>query len=105
MRVIDEAASLVCMVEKTRWPVSAAWDAYCAVSPSRISPTIMMSGSCRKMWRSAAAKVMPILLLIAVWLNSSYTSSIGSSMVVMFCSRLAMVLQAGLSGQGAKARC
>jgi len=30
------AESFVCSVEKTRWPVSAAWIAISAVSPSRI---------------------------------------------------------------------
>lgn len=40
-----ETASLVCRVEKTRWPVMAARMAMEAVSPSRISPTAMMSGS------------------------------------------------------------
>ena len=54
-REIADVASLVWRVEKTRWPVSAAWMAYRAVSESRISPTMMMSGSCRKMWRSAEA--------------------------------------------------
>ena len=41
-------ASRVCMVENTRWPVSAADSAICAVSRSRISPTRMTSGSCRR---------------------------------------------------------
>ena len=48
-REIEEAASLVCRVEKTRWPVSAAWMAYWAVSGSRTSPTMITSGSWRRM--------------------------------------------------------
>src|SRR5512137_344096 len=44
-------ASFVCSVEKTRWPVSAAWMAISAVSRSLISPTRMTSGSCRTMER------------------------------------------------------
>ena len=56
-RVIDEGASLVCRVERTRWPVSAACTAYSAVSVSRISPTMMMSGSWRSTVRRAVAKV------------------------------------------------
>jgi len=40
-RVIALAASLVCKVEKTRCPVSAACTAIAAVSLSRISPTII----------------------------------------------------------------
>ena len=50
-------ASLVCSVENTRWPVSAAWMAISAVSWSRISPTMITSGSCRTMsggrWRTS----------------------------------------------------
>ncbi len=47
-RVKAPAASLVCRVEKTRWPVSDAWIAISAVSTSRISPTMMTSGSWRR---------------------------------------------------------
>ena len=67
---MEEEASLVCRVEKTRWPVSAAWMAYWAVSLSRISPTMMTSGSWRRMWRRAAAKVIPTLSCTSVWLKS-----------------------------------
>ena len=52
-RVTEVAESFVCSVEKTRWPVSAACTAFCAVSSSRISPTMMMSGSWRRIVRSA----------------------------------------------------
>ena len=38
-------ASLVCKVERTIWPVSAALIAISAVSASRISPTKIMFGS------------------------------------------------------------
>ena len=55
-RVIADAASLVCSVLNTRWPVSAAWIAISAVSRSRISPTMMMSGSCRISARRPSAK-------------------------------------------------
>ena len=34
-RTMDDTASLVCKVEKTRWPVMAAWTAWAAVSKSR----------------------------------------------------------------------
>ena len=47
-RVTVAGASLVCSVESTRWPVSAALTAISAVSKSRISPTMMMSGSWRR---------------------------------------------------------
>ena len=56
-RVIALAASLVCSVASTRWPVSEACTAICAVSRSRISPIMMMSGSWRRIARSARAKV------------------------------------------------
>ena len=55
-RVIAVGASLVCSVERTRWPVSAASIAICAVSRSRISPTMMTSGSARIIERRPVAK-------------------------------------------------
>ena len=58
-RVIELGASLVCSVESRRWPVSAASMLIWAVSRSRISPTMMMSGSARIIARSPAAKVRP----------------------------------------------
>ncbi len=78
--------SLVCRVVSTRWPVSAAWTAWVAVSASRTSPTMMTSGSCRSTWRSASAKLVPVLGLAAIWLNSSCTISMGSSMVTTLTS-------------------
>ena len=44
-RVKVVGASLVCRVDMTRCPVCAALMAMSAVSRSRISPTMMMSGS------------------------------------------------------------
>ena len=64
-------ASLVCSVEKTKWPVSAARMAMSAVSRSRISPTMMTSGSWRTMCRSPAAKVSPICGFTWIWLMPS----------------------------------
>ena len=55
-RVMAPGASLVCSVESTRWPVSAASMAICAVSRSRISPTMMMSGSARIIERRPAGE-------------------------------------------------
>ena len=54
MRSIVCAALFVWRVEKTRWPVSAAVMAVWIVSQSRISPTMMTSGSCRIALRSAS---------------------------------------------------
>ena len=62
-RVRVDGASLVWSVESTMWPVEAALMAISAVSKSRISPIIMMSGSCRKKDFNAAAKVRPCLSL------------------------------------------
>ena len=45
---MDCAAVVVCSVEKTRCPVSAALIAAVKVVASRISPSMMMSGSWRK---------------------------------------------------------
>jgi len=53
-------ASFVCRVESTKWPVCAALIAISAVSRSRISPTMMTSGSCRTKARNAVANVSPI---------------------------------------------
>src|SRR6185503_11775730 len=55
MRLIVSVASIVCSVENTRCPVSAACSAVSIVSMSRISPTRMTSGSWRSALRSAAA--------------------------------------------------
>ena len=85
-RVIAAAESLVCSVDKTRCPVSAAAIAVSAVSLSRISPTMMTSGSCRRMLRSAPANVIPFSLLTCTWLINSNWYSTGSSTVTTFRS-------------------
>lgn len=56
-RDIVPHAELVCIVDSTRWPVSAARVAIWAVSPSRISPSIIISGSWRRNVRNALANV------------------------------------------------
>ena len=75
------AAELVCRVDSTRWPVSAACTAICAVSRSRISPTMITSGSWRRIERSREAKVRPICGLVWIWLMPRSWYSIGSSTV------------------------
>ncbi len=89
MRPIVSAASIVCSVERTRWPDSAAWSAVCAVSASRSSPIMIVSGS----WRSARRSAWPKLSVsrpTSRWLTidwwSSWRISIGSSIVTM-CER------------------
>lgn len=84
--------SLVCRVESTRCPVSAAWIAISAVSRSRISPTMMMSGSCRSRARTPLAKVRSMLCWTCIWLNEGSIISIGSSMVQTFTSSVASCL-------------
>ena len=59
-RVNATAALLVWSVVNTRWPVSAASTAVCAVSLSRVSPTSSTSGSCRRNARRIAANVRPM---------------------------------------------
>ncbi|EWS57761.1 hypothetical protein Y695_04772 [Hydrogenophaga sp. T4] len=82
-RVTALTESLVCSVASTRWPVSEAWMAICAVSKSRISPIMITSGSWRRMARSALAKSRSILGLTWVWPTPASSYSIGSSTVMM----------------------
>ena len=82
-RVRVDGASLVCSVENTMWPVCAALIAMSAVSRSRISPTMMMSGSWRRNDFSATAKVRPALSLTLTWLTPGRLISAGSSTVEM----------------------
>src|SRR5271156_4655155 len=87
-RLMVEGASLVCSVESTKWPVSAAFTAISAVSKSRISPTRMMLGSCRRKARNADAKLSPICSFICTWLMPANWNSTGSSAVIMFVSEV-----------------
>ena len=85
-RAIAVGASFVCSVERTRWPVSAAWTAIWAVSRSRISPTMITSGSARIMERRPPSKVTPALGLTCICLMPVSSYSTGSSIVMMFFS-------------------
>ena len=80
-RVTAPIAVLVCSVESTRWPVRDACTAICAVSRSRISPTITTSGSWRKIARKPRAKLISTLPLTCVWPIPGSMYSTGSSMV------------------------
>ena len=86
MRLTVSGASTVWSVESTRWPVSAADRAVWTVSSSRISPTRMMSGSCRRTRRSARLKET-VSSPTSRWLMTERRSrcrySIGSSIVTM----------------------
>jgi hypothetical protein len=67
--------------------VSAAWTAICAVSVSRISPTMITSGSCRMIARSPVANETAILERTAIWVMPSRWYSTGSSIVRMLRAR------------------
>ncbi len=86
MRLIDSVASTVWIVERTRWPVSAADRAVWTVSSSRISPTRITSGSWRRTRRRARlneAVSMPTSRWLIAERLSECTNSIGSSIVTM----------------------
>ena len=76
-RVIALAASLVCSVDSTRWPVSADSIAIWAVSRSRISPTMMMSGSARIIERRPVEKCRPAFELTCTCVMPSSWYSTG----------------------------
>ena len=88
-RVTAFGASLVWSVESTRWPVSDACSAICAVSWSRISPISTTSGSCRRIDRSAEANVRPAFS--CTWTCTMFSPrrySTGSSTVTMLTPSL-----------------
>ena len=85
-RAIAPGASLVCSVVSIMWPVSAASIAIRAVSASRISPTMTMSGSARRIERRPVAKSSPALRLTLIWLMPPIRYSTGSSIVMIFFS-------------------
>ncbi len=90
-RVTAPGASLVCKVDSTRWPVSAAWIAVTAVSRSRISPTITTSGSCRSSALSARAKLIPIRSWVWICVMPERWYSTGSSTVETFIRRMSIL--------------
>src|SRR3989344_61652 len=63
---IVPAASLVCNVDNTKWPVRAACKAILAVSASLISPTKITSGSWRTMLLKPSEKVYPLSAITSV---------------------------------------
>ena len=82
-RVTAPAASLVCTVLSTRWPVTDARNAICAVSLSRISPIMTTSGSWRRIARSAVGKDFLPFSSTWTWLIPGTRISTGSSTVTM----------------------
>ena len=73
-------------VVKTRCPVSADWIAMSAVSGSRISPTMTLSGSWRRIERSPRANVRPFFSLTGIWVMPLSWYSTGSSIVMILSS-------------------
>ena len=96
-RVTVSGALLVCSVERTRWPVSDASIAICAVSLSRISPSMITSGSARMNARSALAKVQSIFGFTCTWRRPGWVISTGSSAVQILRSGTLMWLSAECS--------
>src|SRR3954453_19611109 len=93
-RLMVSCASVVCSVDMTKWPVSAAASAALTVSWSRISPTRMTSGSCRIAARRAVEK-SSVSTRTSRWLIiaslSKCRTSIGSSIVTAWTSRLVLM--------------
>ncbi len=73
-------------VVNTRCPVSAELMAICAVSGSRISPTMILSGSCRRIDRRPRAKVSPFFSLMGICVMPFSWYSTGSSIVMILSS-------------------
>ncbi len=71
----------------------AALMAISAVSRSRISPTIIISGSWRRKALRAAAKVIPTFSLTGTWLIPLKLNSTGSSAVSILTSSLFSLLR------------
>ena len=87
MRSTVFEASMVCRVESTRWPVSAASSATSMVSRSRISPTRITFGACRSAARRARAKSGVSECSSRWWMVEVLCpckNSMGSSMVMMW---------------------
>ena len=99
-RATAPAALLVCSVVSSRWPVSAACTAMSAVSRSRISPTMMTSGSWRRIERRTRAKSSSISGLTWIWVMPSIWYSIGSSMVMILSLAVVEVAQGGVERRG-----
>src|SRR5687768_8518080 len=103
MRLMVSVASRVWSVEKTRWPVSAASSAVSMVSKSRISPTRMTSGSCRRALRSACVNELvstPISrwLMIDRFLDGHDVRGAGGIDVIDHCRQCRRFAAAGRAG-------
>ena len=82
-RAAASGAPFACRVVSTRCPVSAASIAICAVTVSRISPTMITSGSARTIARSPVAKVRPVFEFTCTCFTPVSSYSTGSSTVTI----------------------
>src|SRR2546426_7755560 len=82
-RPITSKTLLAWTVVKTRWPVRADCTAIWAVSASRTSPTMILSGSWRRIERKPRAKVSPFFSFTGTWVMPGIWYSTGSSMVMI----------------------
>ncbi len=89
-RPITSKTLFACTVVNTRCPVSADCTAICAVSASRTSPTMILSGSWRRIERRPRANVRPFFsftgtcTIIGIWYST------GSSIVMILSSGVAI---------------
>ncbi len=93
IRSIDCPALFVCRVEKIRWPVSAAVMAVWIVGQSRISPTMITSGSWRIRFFRASGKLgvsVPTSRCETAALPYGKRYSIGSSIVMTWTGRVSI---------------
>ena len=90
IRLMVDAAELVCRVPKVKWPVSAMRNADSMVSRSRISPISTTSGSSRSAARKASLKDL-VSECTSRWFTRQLlfwcTNSIGSSIVMIWSCR------------------
>src|SRR5882724_4786764 len=82
-RLTTSNTLFACTVVNTKCPVSADWMAICAVSESRISPTMILSGSWRRMDLKPRAKVRPFFSLTGICSTPCNWYSTGSSIVTI----------------------
>ena len=93
-RPMTSKTLLAWTVVKTRWPVRADCTAIWAVSGSRTSPTMILSGSWRRIERSPRAKVRPFFSFTGTCTMPGIWYSTGSSIVMILSSGLAISLRA-----------
>ncbi len=97
-RIGTMAAELACSVVMTRCPVLTTRKRASAVSKSRISPIIKMSGASRTIPRTQFRKVFRPKSLISTWLTCGMTTSMGDSAVWILCCKRIKLVQDAVNG-------